>query len=521
MEEIPQEKESNKELDDKDKGNFDTSSIPLIKKGRSENLIDQIYEKNCFNKYSMFVIFSIGMFFIADGMEMCFMNLFIIPIKVYFDLTEFEVQCLASMIFVGAAIGGFISGYMSQYIGRVYTVMISSLLLVVSHILMAIATNFGMFLIFRILIGIALGVIVPISLNNLSEYLPIYIRGFMLVFIWTFFQIGMLLQGCVCYVAMPNLEVSKLKNVMMFLTLFPLLSLAVNLFCFYDSPRTFIVTKKEKPGLEILSHIKGKELTEYEANVIIEQVLKQGNDTTSGIISDLFKKDYLCITLLSIGVFFISTTLFYGLYIISTLTVQQIGVDKSELSNRDIIAGQLIIAGSNTFSLLTAGFMCEIKLIGRKGAIWGSFIFTAIFAIPCVYFPKLYTLFFSIFIFFTTIAFNVMTTYVVEIYPTKLRDISSGFLFFTLRVSGLISQFLMLGLFKLHHTIPYYLCAILSIIGIVFTLLLPHDTINQPLDRKYEEEKLISKEEQDEKLIEDSLIDSHGSENGDNIIKNL
>lgn len=497
MDEIPKEKNSN--------NNQDSSSIPLIQKGLSENIIDQIFVKNRFNKYTMLMLFSISIFFIADGMEMCFMAVFIIPVKVYFDLTELELQCIASMIFVGAAIGGFISGYMSQYIGRLYTIMIGSLVLVVSHALMAISTNFAMFLVFRILIGIALGINVPISLNNLSEYLPINIRGFMLVFMWTFFHLGILSLGCVCFVAMPNLEVSKLKQVMLFLTIFPLLSLVVNLFCFYDSPRTLIVANKEKEGLSILSEIKGRPLTEFESNILIEQVLKQGNETTSGILCDLFKKDYLIITLLNISLFFIATTLFYGLHILSTLTMQQIGVDKNELSNKNIIISQLIIAGSSMISLLIGGLLCEVNQIGRKGVSCGSFILTSIFIIPCVYFPKSFTILFSLFFFFGTACFNVLITYVIEIYPTKLRDISSGFLFFTLRISGVISQFLMLNLFKWHYTIPYYLAAVLSIIGIVLTLLLPYDTNNQPLDKKYETENIIPKEEQHENLIEDNI----------------
>lgn len=91
-------------------------------------------------------------------------------------------------------------------------------------------------MLFQICNGFALGEIVPITFNNLSEYMPINIRGFILVFIWTFFQIGTLLLGCIWYVAIPNLEVSQLKtkNVMMFMTIFPLLSLISNLFGFMN-----------------------------------------------------------------------------------------------------------------------------------------------------------------------------------------------------------------------------------------------------------------------------------------------
>ena len=50
-----------------------------------------------------------------------------------------------------------------------------------------------LFIICEILIGFALGIIIPIFLNILGEYLPDKYRGLLLMVAWSFFGIGELI----------------------------------------------------------------------------------------------------------------------------------------------------------------------------------------------------------------------------------------------------------------------------------------------------------------------------------------
>lgn len=87
--------------------------------------------------------------------------------------------------------------------------------------------------------------------------------------------------------------------------------------------------------------------------------------------------------------------------------------------------------------------------------------------------------------FFVLIAFNVYLTYTVEIYPTRLRDTSSGFLFGCLRISGFFSQFLYIALHQAHYLLPYYFTGIISLAAVYLVISLPYEPLNQPLDHNY------------------------------------
>ena len=150
------------------------------------------------------------------------------------------------------------------------------------------------------------------------------------------------------------------------------------------------------------------------------------------------------------------------------------------------------------FGNLIGGALCEIQYFGRIKTTYIGFITcficsTLILFIGQDFFTELY----SVFLTFILVSFNVYLTYVVEVYPTKLRDISSGFLFGCLRISGFLSQFVYLSMNKIHFLFPYFFSALISFLGAFFAKELPYETCGQPLDFSFdkkdddEEEKLI------------------------------
>ena len=194
--------------------------------------------------------------------------------------------------------------------------------------------------------------------------------------------------------------------------------------------------------------------------------------------------------------FFINGCALYGLYVISSLTQQEMTIDEEEIDNKKIINTQIIIAFVSLFGYVIGGILLEIPKIGRKGVICIWLLINAIMCIPAVYFPKMFTLFISIAILSTNVWGNVLITYLIEVYPTRLRDTSSGFILFTFRISIFISQFIFLGLFEIHYRVSYYLAAGLLLIGVILTILLPFEPVNQPLDIA------IAEEEKDELINE-------------------
>lgn len=523
MDEIPQEKPNHlsaisipDSLISESNDNKDNPAPPLIKPPeKKDSTIDEIINNGLCSKYPIIILICVYFTFIADGIEMTLMNLLIIPMKSYFNLSTFQCQCVAATLFLGVAIGSIASGWLSKSIGRISSIKFALFFLLISHLMMAISMNEGMFICLRIFIGFTLGIVIPISLSLYSEYIPIKIRGFLLTITWFFFILGYLLNGIIMYFEMPHLEMSKIKRTLMILTIFPLISFLVNMFLLADSPRNLILNNQKEKAFDILKSMnKSIELTFEEKKRVVNDVVAQANITTNGSIGDLFSKQYRYTTLMCMFLFFVDGCAFYGVSIITTLTQQAIGIELEEVNNKEITRSQIIIAFATLFSLITGGILVEIPFLGRKGVLWTWELINAIIQLPTVFFPKLFTFFMSISMFSCNVWGNVLITYIVEVYPTKLRDTSSGFLLMTFRISGFLSQFLYLGLFEIHYTIVYYVSTGLLLASVIATIILPFESVNKPLDIQYEEEK--------SKLIKneiDDLLNKNGDETNNKTIQ--
>ena len=94
----------------------DSDVIPLL----SDNVYDNKKSRNLndillsigLNKKIIFVYIAINMGILVEGMEMTLMSLFLIPIQKYFKVSNFILQIISSVFFIGVAIGSYCSGYL-------------------------------------------------------------------------------------------------------------------------------------------------------------------------------------------------------------------------------------------------------------------------------------------------------------------------------------------------------------------------------------------------------------------------
>jgi MFS family permease len=69
------------------------------------------------------------------------------------------------------------------------------------------------------IIGIVIGVMLPLTFGILSEYLPINYRGFTLIVIWCFYGLGGLYVNITMNILMPTLNYDKTNQVIFYLSL--------------------------------------------------------------------------------------------------------------------------------------------------------------------------------------------------------------------------------------------------------------------------------------------------------------
>ena len=346
-----------------------------------------------FGKLTILNLVSVSFGIIADGIEMTLMGLFVIPITKYYSLTPFEVQVISSLLFLGVAVGSYLSSYIVQFITRKQTLFYSYILLLVSHVVLSFSFHSYLFALARVIIGVALGVIVPVSLNLLSEFLPDTSRAFCLTGIWIFFSLGQGLQALIILIGMPNLEETNMKYVLFTLSLFILIALLLNHYFITESPNYLIINKNYEEAFEIIDKMlieKGEPIMVLEEK---EDLMNENRiivEEKKGDIEELFVESMYTTTLFTIILMFILSFLFYGIILISTLTMKQLNISDHITSNRKIITDQIIVAFTSMPGNLIGGLMCEIRSIGRKRTICIGFIISTICLIMILIFHSYY-----------------------------------------------------------------------------------------------------------------------------------
>ena len=171
----------------------------------------------------------------------------------------------------------------------------------------------------------------------------------------------------------------------------------------------------------------------------------------------------------------------FGIYAISSYFLDYL--DEKENRKKDdedplakeIIINQIMYAVAEFAANILGGIIGEIPKLGRKGGIMVFTIFAAIFTIVGLFKKILFEVTSPISSGCTTIYVNLAMDYVVELYPTKIRDSSTSLLFMIYRVSSFLCNFISMGFYNVHRFIPYFIYSGFAILLCILTWLLPYE----------------------------------------------
>jgi len=464
-----------------------------------EGLYEKIMGKVTFSRNRVRIIICMIFIFIADGMEMTVFNFIIKPFGDYFELEEsdIEIQITTSALFLGIAIGSGTASLITSKLGRVLSIKISNIIFFISHLLtflhlieispiifsgivailnaerlMSLWLSLPVFIICRSIVGLTLGIIIPIFMNIYGEYLPVQYRGFLLMVAWSFYGIGQLITNLIGLAVMSKLESERLKLFLLILSILPFLSLIGSLFFLSDSPRGLLLSKNildNRNSINALNEINKEILTEEEEKKLKNEVdtAKKISDsfTFKDILKEMFSPELKKTTILMVFIFIYLGYNAFGIYSISSYFLDYLDEkengkkndesEEKETPAKEIIINQIMYAVAEFAANILGGFFGEIKKLGRKGGITIFTILAAIFTILGIFKKILFEVTSPISSGCTTIYVNLAMDYVVELYPTKIRDTSTGLLFMIYRVSSFICNYISMGFYDTNRYIPY------------------------------------------------------------------
>lgn len=144
-----------------------------------------------------------GVGWALDAMDVGLVSFVMVALSQQWGLTSGEVSWVASIGFVGMAIGASVGGLLADRIGRRSVFALTLLVYGLATGAAALSTGLLMLLVLRFIIGLGLGAELPVASTLVSEYAPARIRGRVVVILEAFWAVGWFLAAVVGYQVVP------------------------------------------------------------------------------------------------------------------------------------------------------------------------------------------------------------------------------------------------------------------------------------------------------------------------------
>ena len=139
-----------------------------------------------------------------DALDVGLVSFIIAQLTVQWRLSPGEASWIASIGFLGMAIGAAIGGLLADRLGRrqvfALTLLVYGLMTGVS----ALSWSVGALLVFRFVVGLGLGAELPVASTLVSEFAPARIRGRVVVLLESFWAVGWTLAALIGFLVVPR-----------------------------------------------------------------------------------------------------------------------------------------------------------------------------------------------------------------------------------------------------------------------------------------------------------------------------
>ncbi len=144
-----------------------------------------------------------GVGWALDAMDVGLISFIMAALAAEWGLGSGELSALASVGFVGMAVGATLGGLLADRIGRRSVFALTLLVYGLATGASALVGGLGLLLVLRFVVGLGLGAELPVASTLVSEYAPRRIRGRVVVVLESFWAVGWLLAAMLGYFVVP------------------------------------------------------------------------------------------------------------------------------------------------------------------------------------------------------------------------------------------------------------------------------------------------------------------------------
>lgn len=358
-------------------------------------------------------------------------------IEPYFNLTDVTLGWAVSSILLGCAIGAVISGRLSERYGRKVTLIFCALLFSVTAVATGFSYRFDLFVAFRILGGVAVGMAAVISPMYISEISPAHVRGRLVSLYQLAITLGILLAFMSNFLLADS--GADAWRWMFSVQAIPAMLFFVALFVVPESPRWLISKNRIEDARHVLTKIGGQVYGDKELASIRESFNTHQEQVKLSVL--LEKRYFLPVTLGVLVAVFSQVTGYNSLLYYAPLIFKNAGLETGDALFQTLAIG--IINCVFTFVAIVT-----IDKVGRRLLLLsGSFLMTVCWALIAFTFnPNAdgYLLLGIILIFCAVYAATigpVTWTYIAEIFPNKIRALGISVATLSLWIACFVTSF--------------------------------------------------------------------------------
>jgi MFS transporter, putative metabolite:H+ symporter len=145
-----------------------------------------------------------GLGWALDAMDVGLISFVMAALAAQWGLSPTQLSWIASIGFVGMALGATLGGLLADRFGRRQVFALTLLVFGVATGAAALSWSVGALLVFRFLIGLGLGAELPVASTLVSEFAPARLRGRVVVLLEAFWAIGWTLSALIGYLVVPR-----------------------------------------------------------------------------------------------------------------------------------------------------------------------------------------------------------------------------------------------------------------------------------------------------------------------------
>ncbi|WP_052426355.1 MFS transporter [Cellulomonas carbonis] len=171
--------------------------------GGGASLTDRLDRLPFTRRHGRLVVGS-GVGWALDAMDVGLIAFVIAALRVQWELSPTQMSWIASVGFLGMALGASVGGLLADRVGRRQVFALTLLVYGLATGAAALATSVAALMALRFVVGLGLGAELPVASTLVSEFAPARIRGRVVVVLEAFWAIGWMLAALIGYLVVPS-----------------------------------------------------------------------------------------------------------------------------------------------------------------------------------------------------------------------------------------------------------------------------------------------------------------------------